>query len=127
MKYMSLFESITRVKLKDCIADDKLTFVVEEGGIGRAIGKNGSNAKMLENIIRKKVRMVEFNSNIADFIKNLIYPTIIRDVKQENGIVSIMANDAKSKGILIGRDRRNLDAVKSIVKRYFKIDDIKVV
>ena len=45
MKYMSLFESITRVKLKDCIADDKLTFIVEEGGIGRAIGKNGSNAK----------------------------------------------------------------------------------
>ena len=89
----------------------------------------GKNPTQLDEIVSYNIN--EFGPGLEDinidFIKNLIYPTIIRDVKQENGIVSIMANDAKSKGILIGRDRRNLDAVKSIVKRYFKIDDIKVV
>ncbi len=127
MKYMSLFESITRAKLKDCITNDKLTFIVEEGNISKAIGKRGSNVKMLENVIKKKIRIVEFNNDVADFIKNLIYPINVEDIEEENSVVSIMVNDTKSKGILIGRDRHNLNMIKSIVKRYFKIEDIKVV
>lgn len=127
MKYMSLFESITGAKLKDCIANDKLIFIVEEGNISKSIGKRGSNVKMLENVIKKRIRIVEFNNDVADFIKNLIYPTIVKDIKQENSIVSIMANDTISKGILIGRDRHNINIIKSIVKRYFKIEDIKVI
>ena len=61
-----------------------------------------------------------------DFIKNLTYPIDIKDIKQENGIVTITAEDTESRGILIGRDRHNLDMMKSIVKRYFNVADIKV-
>ena len=125
MKYISLFESMTRAKLKDCIAGDKLTFIVEEGEIGKAIGKNGSNVKMLESVIKKRIRIIEFSNNVLDFIKNLVYPISVRDIKQENGIITIMP-DSRSKGIIIGRDRSSINAIKSIVKRYFDIDDIKV-
>ena len=126
MKYMSLFESITKAKLKDCIANDKLTFIVQEGNAAKAIGKKGVNVRMLENVIKKKIRIIEFNNNVVDFIKNLTYPIDIKDIKQENGIVTITAEDTESRGILIGRDRHNLDMMKSIVKRYFNVADIKV-
>ncbi len=126
MKYISLFESLTRAKLKDCIVDGKVTFVVQEGYLGKAIGKNGANAKMLEQVLKKRIRIIEFNSNILEFIKNLAYPIKLMDIKQEEAVVEITVQDTKSKGILIGRDRHNLNSIKEIVKRYFKIDDIKV-
>jgi len=57
IKYISVFESITNTKLKDCIAeDDRLLFIVEEGQIGKAIGKQGSNIRRLEDLLKKRVR-----------------------------------------------------------------------
>lgn len=128
MKYMSLFESLTQSKLKDCIVTEQnVIFIVEENQIGKAIGKNGINAKKLEGILNKKIKISEFSPNVLQFIKNFIYPLKIRDINEENKIVTIIGQDTNTKGLLIGRDARNLNNLKSIVKRYFDIDDIKVV
>jgi len=86
IKYISLFESITQVKVKDCISNGRLTFIVHEGDLGKAVGKKGANAKMLENVIRKRIRMVEFSSEVTEFIKNLIYPINAREIAEKNGI-----------------------------------------
>ena len=126
LKYMSLFESISGAKLKDCIADDNLMFIVEEGELGKAIGKKAANVRMLENVLKKKIRIIEFNPDVSNFIKNLIYPINARDVNQEGGIVTIAVDGVESKSRLIGRDRRNLNNIKSIVKRYFDVEEIKV-
>ena len=48
MKYMQLFENLTRAKLKDCINDEPLIFIVEENEIGKAIGKGGSNISYVQ-------------------------------------------------------------------------------
>ncbi|MBS3102766.1 NusA-like transcription termination signal-binding factor [Candidatus Woesearchaeota archaeon] len=126
IKYISLFESITQVKVKDCISNGRLTFIVHEGDLGKAVGKKGANAKMLENVIRKRIRMVEFSSEVTEFIKNLIYPINAREIAEKNGIVMITAGDVGSKGMLIGRDRQNLVELKSIVTRHFHVEDIKI-
>jgi len=127
MKYMSLFETLTQTKLKDCIINDKVIFIVEENQIGKAIGKKGINVKKIENILKKKIKIAEFNSNVLQFIQNFIYPLKVKDIKEENKIVTIIGPDTKTKGLLIGRDAKNLNNLKSIVKRYFDIDDIKVI
>ena len=65
MKYMQIFENLTRARLKDCIlTEDQLICVVEENEIGRAIGKGGSNVRRIEGILKKKIKIVEFNSDI---------------------------------------------------------------
>ena len=46
MRLMSLFQSRTKVTARDCLDDqkyDRIIFVVNEGNMGLAIGKNGSN------------------------------------------------------------------------------------
>ena len=49
--YINLFESLTGAKLKDCFFDsDVLVFLVEEGNVKRAIGKDNSNIKKIPNI-----------------------------------------------------------------------------
>ena len=127
MKVMSLFESLTGAKLKDCIANDSIIFIVRESEMGKAIGRKGSNIKRIENLLKKAVRLVEFSDDVCKFVANLIYPSKADDIKEEEGVVSIYAADTKAKGIIIGRDRHRINMVNSIVKRYFNIIEIKVV
>ena len=128
MKFISLFETITGAKLKDVVDEEsRLLFVVEEGEIGKAIGKNGVNVKRLENVLNKMIKIVEFNNDLLQFIRNLVYPLAAREIKEENKIVTIAGQDVKTKGLLIGRNAQNLRAYENVVKRYFEIEGIKVV
>ncbi len=130
MNYIKLFENITRAKLKDCIfneGNEQLIFIVKENEIAKAIGKKGSNVKRLEGLLNKKIKIVEFNSDIRQFIRNFIMPLQVKDIKDENNIVAIIGQDTRTKGILIGRESRNLNNLKDVVGRYFKFEDIKVV
>ena len=127
MKFMSLFESMTGAKLRDCIiAESMITFVVEENEIAKAIGRGGANIRKLESVLKKKIKVAEYSTDIAKFIQNLTYPAKVREVKADGRIVSIMAVDSYSRGLLIGRGAAVLRAYESIVKRYFDIDEIKV-
>ena len=127
MKYISLFESLTGAKVKDCIADDSIIFIIHENEMGKAIGKQGSNIKRVENVLKKKLKLVEFNNDISQFIQNLISPIRAKEIKEEDMIVTIYGRDTKTKGILIGRDRRNINSIKDIVQRYFEVEEVKVV
>ena len=127
MKFMQLFENITHAKIKDCISHEQLIFIVQENEIGKAIGKGGSNVRRLEDLLKKKIKIVEFNSDIKQFIRNFILPLKVKDINQEENIITIEGPDTKTKGLLIGRERKNLENLKSIVKRYFEIEDIQVI
>ena len=125
MQYISIFESLTAAKVRDCIVNEQMLFIINENDMGKAIGKQGSNVKRIENMMKKKIRLVEFSSDVKQFVKNLISPIQAKDIKEEEGIVSIYCNDVKSKGMLIGRDRHNINFVNDVVKRHFGINEIK--
>ena len=127
MKVMSFFESRTRAKLKDCLTlKDFIIFVVQPGQIGKAIGKKGSNVRMLEYSLKKRIKIVEFSDDAAVFISNLIYPLKAKDIKQQGSTVIIYCDDVKTKGLLIGRSSQNLRNTEKIVGRYFGVEHIRV-
>jgi len=127
MKFMSMFETITHVQAKDCIIDEQqILFIVPEQQIGKAIGKHGVNVKELERILKKKIKIIEFDSEALNFVRNVIFPLRLRDCHHERGIITLSAEDSKTRGILIGRAASNLRATENIVKRYFPIEEIKV-
>ncbi|MBR9699224.1 NusA-like transcription termination signal-binding factor [Candidatus Woesearchaeota archaeon] len=126
MQYITLFESLTTAKVKDCFVNEKLTYVIEKGQMGLAIGKQGRNLRNVERALKKELKVVEFDDNIGAFIKNYVYPLRKFSVAIENKIITITGEDVKTKGLLIGRDRANLKHLMSVLKRYFDIDDIKV-
>ena len=126
MKLMTLFESMTGAKVKDCIADEKLIFVMEENEMGKAIGKNGANIKRMENMLKKKIKLIEFSSDVLQFVKNVIYPIEVSGIIQEDNIIKIHGKDTSTKAMLIGRERQNINHLSDIVKRYFNIKEIKV-
>ena len=128
MKFMSLFETITQARVKDCILnEDQLIFIVDENDIGKAVGRNGVNVKKISGILKKQIRVIEFSPDVLQFVKNFVYPLQVKEISNENGLITIVGPDTKTKGILIGRDSKNLNTLKSVVKRYFSVESIKVV
>lgn len=127
IQYISLFESLTGAKVKDCIVNDSIFFIVGEDEMGKAIGKQGANIKRVENALKKKIRLAEFSDDAVKFVGNLIHPIKVKEIKEEDELINIYCQDTKTKGILIGRDRRNINLVNNIVKRHFKSKEVKVV
>lgn len=126
MQYMLMFERLTGAKLKDCILNDSLVFVVNENEMGKAIGTKGANIKRIEAAFKKKIKLVEFNPDVCKFVGNLIYPTKVNEIKEEDGIVGIHSDDKRTKGIIIGRDKVRINSINLIVKRYFPDKEVKV-
>ena len=129
MKFISFFENLTRAKVKDCIdsgSGSSLIFVVQKGEIGKAIGKNASNIKRLENMLKRKVRIIEYDEDVVKFVRNVLAPIKVEEVELVDSKVVIRDNDMKKKGMVIGRDASNLKKHKEIVSRYFPIEDIVV-
>ncbi len=127
MKLITLFESMTGAKVRDCIANEKLVFIIEENDMGKAIGRNGSNIKRIEGALKKSIKLVEFSDNIVQFVRNLIHPIQASNIANENGIITISGRDTTSRAMLIGRERQNINHLTGIVKRYFDVKEIKVV
>lgn len=127
IKLIALFESNTGAKVKDCIQNENLVFIIEENEISKAIGRNGSNIKKMERMLKKKIKLAEFSSDVLRFVRNLIYPAEVSDVRIENGIVTIHGKDTATRAMLIGRERHNINHLADIVKRYFDVKEIKVV
>jgi N utilization substance protein A len=131
MKKMALFESITKAQLKDFFDDpvqERLVFIVQPGQLWRALGKKGANAKRLEGTFKRKIKIVEFSDDLVTFVKNMAMPLRVDDVSEEDGIVTIRHEDMQTKGLLIGKNARNLRNMESNIQRYFsELKEIKVV
>jgi len=70
MRFISLFQNVTKSSARDCLDDekqDRLIFVVNEGKMGLAIGKGGSNIKSLQNILKRNVELIEYNEEPIKF------------------------------------------------------------
>ena len=128
IKTINLLEQVTHARVKEAFyMKDVLTFVVFEGDKFKALGKNLSNLHRIEQMLQKKVKVVEFNSDIIKFITNLIYPFKVESIVQDDKLITISDQDTKTKGLLIGAKAQNLRMYESIVKKYFEIEEIKVV
>ena len=129
IKFMSLFGAVTKSRVKDCFFDEygQLFFIINQGDIRRAVGKNGANITKIKSMIKRKFRVVEFNSDISQFLKNLVYPLVLKEIELKDSILEIKGLDTKTKGLLIGRNAMNIKNYENIIKRYFDIAKIKVI
>ena len=78
-------------------------------------------------MLKRKIKIVEFNSDMIKFITNLLYPYKVESINVDGKIVTIHDEDTKTKGLIIGAKAQNLRQYESIVKKYFDIEEIKVV
>ena len=127
LQIIALIETSTGAHVKDCIlTEQSITIITETGEAGKAIGPGGRNAKMLEQRLKRRVRIVEYHPELITFVTGLVAPARLRDAREADGVVTLYAADSQTRGILIGRGGSNLRAYEAIVQRYFPIKEIKV-
>jgi len=128
IRLITLFENITGATVKDCILEDDIVYyVVEEGKIALAIGKNGKTIKSAERIIGKKIKVFEYDKSPVNFVKKLIPQSKEVRIREEGNNVIVEVKISKSdRPFVIGRDGKNIKAFKKILERTHKITDIKV-
>jgi len=127
MQAMMVFDRVTRKSAKDCLLqDDTYIFIIPQHTIAQAVGKHGSNVKKLQELFKKRVKIVEYSPDLQTFVKNVIMPLQAKEIVVEDTLVVITAPDSKTRGLLIGRGAKNLRKFEEVVKRHFPIDEIKV-
>ena len=133
MRLMSLFQKITKVTPRDCLDDekqDRLIFVVNEGKMGLAIGKNGSNIKSLQNLLKRNIELVEYYDDPIKFLKNLLNAKLINEVKintrPDGSPQAIVLVNPNNKGLVVGRAGRNAEKARLLAKRYFDIPSVLI-
>jgi N utilization substance protein A len=130
LRYIALFEQVTRTHVKDCLeTEDKLVFVVDPGQANRAVGKAGENVIQLKNTTGKNIQVVEYSDDPETFIKNVFYNYNVQGVVIENRgniVHATVTVDPKVKGRAIGKNGRNLKIARDIVNRHHNVQSISV-
>ena len=75
LRYIALFEQITKANAIDCMdTEDKLVFVVEKGQGNVAVGKKGEHVIKLKDKTGKNIQVVEYSDDPEQFVKNVFSP-----------------------------------------------------
>ncbi len=131
IKLIAEFEGITKAKVRDCIVEDgHLVFVVDSGGMGAAIGKNGSNIQKAQQMLGRGIKLVEHSPDVVQFTKNLLDNVAPKSIQVETDEAQkprfVYLNVGKKKGLVIGRDGANLERIKLLLQRHHGIEDVIV-
>jgi len=95
--------------------------------MGKALGKKGNTIRTIQKEFRKKIKLIEFNKDLNIYLKNVIYPLSVEEISLDSGSVLLKQSNKKTKGLLIGRNGMNLKAINRAVKRFFPVDDVKII
>ncbi len=123
---MNLFFDVTTVMPRDCIvADEKIIFVVNQGQAGLAIGKNGVKIKMLQDMLKKEVIVIEYSDDPVKLFENIIRPN-----KLISGYVTADSKNDDNRKVEASVDGKistnKIKMVKMLMQRYFNIVSINI-
>ena len=130
LRFMNLFQDITRTKVRDCLeANGRLVFVVESGQIGKAIGKGGENVVKMKKLTGRDIRVIEYSSEPEQFIRNVFKNYGVRKVEiesRDNITHATVTVEPTQKGKAIGRDGSNLKLAREIISRHHPIQSVSI-
>lgn len=131
LRYMSLFEAAVNTYPKDCIVfDDVVYFIVAEGDLKKVLENHGENIRKLKRLLNKNIIVVEHSNDTKKFIKNMFGKINIKriDVEEKNSKILVKIYiDPRDKPLAIGKDGKNLNRIKEIMKRYYDISSIVII
>ena len=78
----------------------------------------------------KKQEIIEFSEDPVRFIKNALKPAVIKEVritkKIDGKTIAVVNVHPKDKGVAIGKNGKNAERLRFLVKRYFLIENVSI-
>lgn len=123
MRYLNLFDKVTQVSTRFCFKyNEGIIFCVPKKDISKAVGRDGRNVRQLGEIMRKRVKIVAFPRGIQDaktFFESIVSPVQFKDLQVTGDEIIVNSGGTQNKAALIGRNKRRLEEMQSIIKSYF--------
>lgn len=119
LQYIKVFQTLTHAEVMDCIeSNDKILFVVSTtAGIWPGV-------KRCEMLLKKKVRVIEFTEDVKTFVQRLVPEALEVQVNGKEVRIKVRKYD---KPKVIGKEKRNLNVIKTLLNRLFEIEEVKVI
>lgn len=136
MRYINLFERVSRVSTTDCfVYNNTIYFAVPKKLVMSAVGRNGENVKHIAETLGKKIKIVampneadldkdKFNS-VKNFLTEVVAPVEFTGFDLVDGVATL-SGSRESKAILIGRDRVKEKELAEVLERTFGIKEFKI-
>ncbi|MCJ2519687.1 MAG: NusA-like transcription termination signal-binding factor [Candidatus Thermoplasmatota archaeon] len=130
LRQISLFQDLTGVMAIDCMdSGERVTLVIREGQVGKAVGRGGENINRLRRFFNKEVHVVEYNPDPSVFIKNVFRNYDVRDVdlqEKDGKLHAVVSVNPTKKGRAIGREGRNLRLAREIINRHHDVESVVI-
>ncbi len=124
VRAVGVFERLVGVHVKDCLMDeDCVYFLIEEGKMGMAIGKNGNKIKSVCRALGRKVKIFEYADTPERLVQNLIPNASSIEIHNSVVTVSVPASDRST---VIGKNGRNIKMIRQFLKRHFNIENLRL-
>jgi len=126
-RYIEELRILTKSTALDCVIDDRferVIYVIRQGDMGLAIGKKGENIKRLQNVLGKRIEMVEYDEAPDTFIANIFKPAEVAGIERtpENGPVHVLLKKKNDLGIAIGKGGCNIEKARVLCRRFFGVE-----
>jgi len=128
IRYANLFSRITRIRTNHCFEyNNAIVFAVPRRFVVKAIGPNNRNLKKLNEIIKKKIKIVAIpqgREDIEKFVSVITRPVKFKGIEIKDNEAIITAT-TPSKASLIGRGKCRMEEMQNILAQYFGIKKLR--
>ena len=131
MRYINLFAKTTRVETtKVFVYNNQIIFAVPKAQMSVAIGKGAVNVKKLNEILRRKIKIVampavDSNEGVEKFVGDVVAPIEFNSIEVRDDSVVVNAG-RQSKAALIGRGRQREKELGDALKNFFGIRKLRI-
>jgi len=126
-RYIEELRILTKSTALDCVIDDRfdrVIYIIRPGDMGLAIGKKGENIRRLQNVLGKRIEMVEFAETPDAFITNIFKPADVVSVERGEGDspLNVFVKQRSDLGIAIGKAGCNIEKARMLTRRFFGLE-----
>jgi len=125
-RYIEELRILTKSTALDCVIDDRfdrVIYVIRPGDMGLAIGKKGENIRRLQNVLGKRIEMVEYDETPDAFIANIFKPAEVVGIdRTTEGPVNVLVRQRTDLGIAIGKAGCNIEKARILCRRFFGLE-----
>ena len=131
MRYISIIQDLTGALVLRCLQDDanRLVCVVKKGDAGKVIGRRGQTIKLLRDLLKKNIDVVEYSEDIREMVRNL-FPNVKIDridvLERGDSTLVILRVPEDDKGRAIGRGGRVINRARLVLREIFGVENVLV-
>jgi len=123
-RYIEELRILTKATALDCIIDEKferIVYIIRPGDMGFAIGRKGENIRRMQNVLGKRIEMVEYSEGRDEFIANIFRPVNISRVEKdpESGLLTIILRKRSDLGTAIGKKGANIEKARLLIRKFW--------